>query len=108
MKIIEKNKILKYAILNSVGTAVYIILIVSFIYLGSKGIFGSSETIFIPIFMLMLFVFSAVFTGALVLGRPVMWYLDGKKREALSLFIYTLLVFLIFTITSFFILILLT
>ena len=51
--------------------------------------------------MLMLFVFSAAFTGTLVLGRPIVWYLNGKKREALSLLFYTLGVFLAITLIAF-------
>ena len=101
------QEITRYALINSVGTALYIILIVSFMYLGVKGIFGREETILIPIAMLMLFVFSAAFTGALVFGRPIMWYLDGKKRQALSLIFYTLGFFLLITIITIFFMIIL-
>ena len=101
----KKNEIVKYAVINSLGTALYIILIASFIYLGGEGAFGDDETILIPITMLMLLVFSAAITGGLIFGRPVMWYLDGKKKEALSLLFYTLGVFLLLIIIVLFFLI---
>ena len=93
----KKGKIIRHAFVNALGTAVYIIIIASFLYLGSNGLFGENESIFIPITMLMLLVFSAALTGWLIFGRPVMWYLDGKKKEAMSLLIYTLGIFFIIT-----------
>jgi hypothetical protein len=71
-----------------------------------NGFLGKNNTILIPIAMLMLFVFSAAFTGILILGRPVMWYLDGKKKEAIYLLFYTLLVFFVVTLIAFLLLIL--
>ncbi len=90
----DKRHIVKNAIINSFCASLYIILIVSLIYLGGQSFFGEEETILIPIAMLMLFVFSAAFTGSLIFGKPIMWYLDGKKREALSLLMITLGIFL--------------
>ena len=95
------GKITKYALLNSLGTSVYVIAIASFLYFLGKNFPGGNESVFIPIFMLMLFVFSAAFTGILVFGRPIMWYLDGKKKEALSLLFHTLLIFFVVTIIAF-------
>ena len=101
----KKNEITKYALTNALGTALYVTIIASFIYVTGEGALGETKTVFIPIAMLMLFVFSAAFTGGLIFGRPVMWYLDGKKQEALSLLFYTLGIFLIITIIVLFFLI---
>ena len=101
------KRITKYALINSLGTAFYVILIVSLIYFLGNTLPGDNKTVFAPIAMLMLFVFSAAFTGSLMFGRPILWYLNGKKSEALSLFIYTLGIFLIITIIVFLFLILL-
>jgi O-antigen/teichoic acid export membrane protein len=88
----SKN-IFKNALINSILTVVYIGLIASFLFYG-KGVFGEGEggdeTVLVPIMMLLLFVISAAITGFLVFGRPVLWYLDGKKKEALSLIAYTI------------------
>ena len=96
---------LRYALVNSFGTAAYVTLIASFIYSLGSWFPEDGKSVFIPIAMLMLFVFSAAFTGLLVLGRPVMWYLDGKKKEAISLLFYTLEIFLIITVIVFLLLV---
>lgn len=94
--------ILKTALFNSLATAIYIVVIGSFMFYAGQAKFGQKDTVFVPIFVLMLLVFSAAFTGALIFGSPVLWYLDGKKREALSLLGYTLGTFFAITLVVFF------
>ena len=102
------SKTLRYAVINSFATAIYIFLIVTLIFYGGQFVFNDDgkETILIPISMLMLFVSSAAITGFLVFGRPIMWYLDGKKHEAIILLFYTLGIFVVLTTIMFTILIL--
>jgi len=86
------NKIVKNAVVNAGGTVVYIVLVASFFF-GAQNNFGQGggkDTILIPIGMLLLLVLSAAITSSLVFGRPVLWYLEGQKKEALSLLAYTL------------------
>lgn len=52
--------------------------------------------------MLLLLILSATVTGSLVLGRPILWYLDGKKKEAVSLFVATVGFLFLITIFAFF------
>lgn len=93
-----KGEIAKKAILNALGTAGYIVLVAHFFFYGSK-IFGAGpDTVLAPITMLSLLVFSASLVGLLIFGRPVLWYWDGAKREAVSLLCYTLGAFLIITL----------
>jgi len=99
-----KNNIIKYAVINAFLTALYIIVIASFLFYAPK-FFGSDKannTVLVPIVMLSLLVFSAAFVGSLIFGRPVLWYLDGKKNETISLLAYTLGIFLIITIFALF------
>jgi hypothetical protein len=97
------NKIIKNAVINSVGTALYIVVIASFLF-NAQNIFGSDggddKTIFIPVTMLLLFVLSAAITGSLVFGRSVLWYFEGQKKEALSLLAYTLGFLFVITILA--------
>jgi hypothetical protein len=90
-----KKDIFKYALINSLLTVFYIGLVASFLFYGPRYFVfaGKPDTVFAPIMMLMLFVFSAAITSALVLGRPVLWYMDGRKKEAVSLFFATLSIF---------------
>jgi len=96
-----KNSIIKNAVINALAMALYIVFIASFLFYAPK-FFGQNkpDTVLAPIVMLSLLVFSAAFTGFLIFGRPVLWYLDGKKEEAISLFAYTLGFFLVITVIA--------
>ena len=59
------------------------------------------DIVIIPIAMLLLFVTSAAITGFLVFGKPAMLYIDGKKREAVSLLGYTLGIMFVMTLIFF-------
>lgn len=48
-----------------------------------------------PTVFLLLFVLSAAVTGFLVFGKPLLWYIDGKKKEALRLLLSTVTCLLI-------------
>lgn len=94
------DKIIKRAFIDSVGTTAYIILVVLFIF--SLQIFAlKKDIIIIPIAMLLLFVCSAAITGFLVFGKPLMLYVDGKKKEAISLLGYTLGMLFLITLIFF-------
>jgi len=95
------NKIIKSAFINAIGTTIYIIIVASFIYYLQENVPKEINTVVIPIAMLLLFVFSAALTGILVFGKPVMLYLDGKRKEAISLIGYTLGILLTITVFVF-------
>ena len=64
---------------------------VALIMRNGERIFGDKpDNFWSPVLFLMLFVLSAAVTGALVLGRPILLYWDGAKKEALTFFGYTL------------------
>ena len=98
------NKIIKRAFINGFGTAAYIILIVLFVF-SLQSFAQKKDTIIIPMAMLLLFVTSAAITGFLVFGKPAMLYLDGKKKEAVSLLGYTIGILFLITLIFFIILI---
>ena len=90
------NSTIKTALINASATAAYIILVASLLFYAGNAKWGQqTPTVLIPIFMLMLFVFSATVTATLMLGKPVLWYLEGKKKEALQLLGHTLGIFFI-------------
>lgn len=81
---ISKN-IFKYAVGHAVGAALYIGLVAAFMT-NVENIFGGDPGgYFGPVLFLLVFVISATVMGLIILVRPAMWYLDGRKREALSL-----------------------
>ena len=95
------DRIINRAIINSVGTTAYIILVASFMFFLQSSFSDQKDTIIAPISALLLFVCSAAITGFLVFGKPAMLYVDGKKREAVSLLGYTLTMLFLITIIAF-------
>lgn len=98
------NETNKTAIINALGTAAYVLLVGSFLSFGSKFFANTPDTFFTPVAMLLLLVLSAAVTGYLVFGKPVSWYLDGKKKEALSLLYRTFIALFLLTFIAFLIL----
>lgn len=99
---VMKESILKFASVSAFGTAAYVVLIASFLFYVPRSIGENKpDTVFIPIAMLLLFVLSAAVTAALVLGRPILWYLDGRKTQAVSLFLATLGILFLITVVAF-------
>jgi heme O synthase-like polyprenyltransferase len=93
------KKILQWSVLAALGTGAYIAL-VAFLMTHAEGLMGPDKSILNPIVLLLLFVVSAAVTSALVLGKPTLLYLDGKKKEAVELFGFTVgwLVILFFAV----------
>jgi hypothetical protein len=96
------NSTTKQAAINALSTFAYILGVVTLLS-HAEQIFGPDEpkSVVIPLAMLSLFVFSAALTSFLVFGRPVLWYLDGKKKEAVSLLSWTLGIFFSLTVLAF-------
>lgn len=74
--------------LHALGVLAYIGIVVALLS-NAEAIFGQPENPewLIPIFMLLLFIISATITSLLVLGRPIQWYWEGKKKEAVTLLV---------------------
>ena len=107
MEVVKANntmdkKIIKQAFLLALGEGVYITL-VALLMFGIQKLFGGKPdpVIIAPLAFLLLFVISAAISGALILGKPMMFYLDGKKKEALQLFGFILAWLLLFLIIAF-------
>ena len=77
---------------HSLGHAVLVLVYVSlvaFVMSHAQMFLGPKDTAWTPVAVLMLFVLSAAVTSSLVLGRPLLMYFDGQKKEALQFFVYT-------------------
>ncbi|MFA6993945.1 MAG: hypothetical protein WC268_05160 [Patescibacteria group bacterium] len=85
----KNSKLFGWGLVHSLGVGVYVSLVALLMQNGER-IFGQMNNLLGPVAILMLFVLSAAVTGALVLGRPVLFYLDGHKAEAVKLFGFTL------------------
>jgi hypothetical protein len=83
------KKLVLYGLYAALGETAYVLLVALFMKYGSN-LFGPDPSIFGAMAFLMLFVLSAAISGALVLGKPILLYLEGSKKEAVELFGATL------------------
>jgi ABC-type multidrug transport system permease subunit len=72
-------------------TVVVYIVIVAFIMTNAENLFGDAPDIFGVATFLMLFVLSAAVVGSAIFARPVIMYLEGQKKDALTLLSQTIL-----------------
>ena len=87
---------IKKSFLNALLAEVYIVIIVNVINYGQK-LAEHPDTILVPIAMLSLFVLSAAVMGYLFLLTPLQLYFEGKKKEAVNLFLLTVVIFAVIT-----------
>lgn len=99
-----RKKSIRTAFFLALGEVGYIFLVAMFFRTMEKYFGGQPDppAPFGMVIILTLFVISAALSGALILGKPVLMYLEGKKRESVELFAFTLgwlVLFLIISIT---------
>ncbi len=95
------NKLLlKHAARNSLGVVAYVFLIASFFRLMEKFLSNKPDIFFAPVTMLLLLVTSAAITGYLIVGKPIMLFIEGKKVEAVNQFGYTITFMVFFTVLA--------
>ncbi len=82
----------KNPFVNAFAAVLYIALVASVMFWGPKEN-GPEDTVLIPIALISLFTLSAAMMGYIFLFQPLQLYLDGAKKEAISLFLRTLAVF---------------
>lgn len=85
------------ATINSIGTAIYI-AIVAILMTNAEHLFGAATGVLGGVAILLLFTLSALIVGTLILGKPLMMYLDGNKKESVKLLLLTVLILAIITI----------
>lgn len=84
----------KNPIVNALGAILYIVVVASAMFYGPTLInLPKEDSVFMPIGFLSLFVFSAAVMGYIFLGQPTQMFLSGEKKQAVDLFIKTLVVF---------------
>ena len=75
------NKVYKQSFFSSLGAGVYIVLVGLFIN-NAQSWFGSQNSLAGIMAFLILFSLSALVVGGLLVGQPLMLYLDGEKKDA--------------------------
>lgn len=87
----------KNPILNALAAGFYILAVTLIMTLGTQDL-PQEDTIIAPIAMLSLFTLSAAVMGYIFCYQPFILYFDGKKKQALDLFIRTVGFFGVFTL----------
>lgn len=87
----------KNPLVNGVSASLYIFLVVALMTWGEKVI-PREDTFMAPIVFLSLFTLSAAVMGYVFCFQPATLYFDGKKKQAIQLFLKTLIVFATITI----------
>jgi uncharacterized membrane protein len=82
-------------VLNAVSAVGYILLVALFISLAPQFIPEPTNPLAPIAGFLSLFVFSAAVMGYLIIGMPLRLFLEGEKKNAVELFVRTLLAFAI-------------
>lgn len=78
----------KNPVLNALAAIAYIVTIVLVMNWGTKFA-GGEDTLMAPIAMISLFTLSAAVMAYLFCFQPIKMYLDGKKKQAVDLFLKT-------------------
>ena len=86
----------KNPFINAAASILYIIFVASVMFFGMEHT-KPGNSVIVPIAVLSLFSLSAALMGYFFLYQPVQLYLDGKRKEATSLFVQTILVFGVIT-----------
>jgi len=84
----------KNPIYNAIAALIYIVLIVLLINSVTR-IEALEASLLMPILMISLFTLSAAVMGYIFCYQPLRLYLDGKKEEAVKLFLKTVAIFAI-------------
>lgn len=86
----------KNPIINALSASAYIVIIVSLINFLSQT--HKADTAGTPLLVLSLLTLSAAIMAFLFFYQPLLLLLDGKKKQAVNLFMQTIGVFAVFTV----------
>jgi hypothetical protein len=95
-----KKNIILHAVRNAILMFAYVTAVGLFMS-NASHILGEKDTVFTPVAALMLLVFSAGLMAILLFGQPVMWFIEGRKKEAVQLLSYTMVALLSLTVFTF-------
>ena len=87
----------KNPLINALGASAYIILVVTIMTLVTEPLKNKPDTFFAPITMLFVLTLSVAVMAYLFFYQPLMLFINGKKKEAINLFIRTVGIFAIIT-----------
>jgi hypothetical protein len=88
----------KNPILNALSASAYIILVVGVMTLVTQPLKNKPDTFLTPITVLFVLTLSVSVMAFLFFYQPLQLFIEGKKKEAIDLFLKTVLIFAAITI----------
>ena len=87
----------KNPFINALSASGYIFLVVSVMTFVTQPLRNKPDTFFAPIAVLFMLTLSVAVMAYLFFYQPLLLFIDGKKKEAVNLFIKTVGIFAVFT-----------
>ena len=87
----------KNPLYNAFGAALYIFLVVTVMTLVTQPLRDKPDTFFAPITVLFMLTLSVAVMAYLFFYQPLLLFINGKKKQAVDLFVKTVGYFAIFT-----------
>lgn len=83
----------KNPLINALSASGYIILVVTVVTFGTQPLRNKPDTFFAPIIFLSVLTLSVTVMAFLFFYQPLQLFIDGKKKEAIDLFVKTVGIF---------------
>jgi len=87
----------KNPIINALSASAYIFLVVSVMTFVTQPLRNKPDTFFAPVTVLFMLTLSVAVMAYLFFYQPLQLFIDGKKKQAVNLFIKTVSFFAAFT-----------
>jgi len=87
-------------IINALSASLYIILGVTIMSIVTEPLKNKPDTFFAPIVFLSLLTLSVAVMAVLFFYQPLILFTEGKKKTAINLFLKTIGIFAIITVTA--------
>ena len=90
----------KNPIINAFGALTYIIFVVTTLTFATQPLKNKPDTFFAPIVFLSVLTLSVVVMAFMFFYQPLLLFVDGKKKEAINLFVKTVAIFAAMTVVA--------
>jgi hypothetical protein len=87
----------KNPLINALSASAYIILVVTIMTFVTKPLRNKPDTFFAPITFLSVLTLSVAVMAFLFFYQPLQLFIEGKKKEAVNLFVKTVGIFAVLT-----------
>jgi hypothetical protein len=88
----------KNPFINAFAASSYILFVVTIMNFMTQRLSDKPDTFFAPVTVLFMLTLSVAVMGFLFFYQPLLFVIEGKRKEAINLFVKTVGIFAVFTI----------